>query len=126
MRTLLPIVVLFAACASQPGQPASAQLDPCDSALPQVGLVQGAGDVKAPKVIRKVDPQVPNFYGTQIVEVETIIDETGRVTGVCDVKGEPGLVTAVLSAVRQWSFEPATLDGKPVKVRFRITTQFHR
>jgi outer membrane biosynthesis protein TonB len=31
-----------------------------------------------------------------------------------------------MDAVRQWKYEPSTLDGKPVAVQLVVTVQFRR
>ena len=35
-----------------------------------------------------------------------------------------GLDQAAVDAIRQWTFEPATIDGKPVPVIFNLTIRF--
>jgi protein TonB len=54
-----------------------------------------------------------NIQGLIVIEAD--IDEFGRVTRVV-VRGkvDPELDAAALKAVKSWSFEPATLAGKPV------------
>ena len=133
MRVLLPIAILLAACAMPPPpapQPNWQTVEQCDSALPMLSGLDltretTEGGIKPPKIITRVSPIVPTFSGTQFVEVESVIDETGRVSNICRVSGEPKFVKSVVGAMRQWVFEPATLEGKPVKVRFRLTTRFH-
>ena len=52
-------------------------------------------------------------------------DEQGNVTNVEVLKGLPmGLAEAAVSAVKQWQFKPATLNGKPVAVYFNLTVNF--
>jgi len=133
MRVLLPIAVLLAACATQPApapEPNWKTVEQCDPSLPTLSgldLAHGTTEsgIKAPKIIKRVNPTVPPFSGTQFVEVESVIDETGHVSNICRVSGEPRFIEGVVGAMRQWVFEPATLDGKPIKVRFRLTTRFH-
>ncbi len=46
-------------------------------------------------------------------------------TGVQVMKPLPfGLDDAAVQAVRQWCFTPATLQGRPVPVYFRLTVHF--
>jgi hypothetical protein len=119
MRAVLLFSFVLAACASQPA-PAPPQwrtLEQCDPNLPVV---------TAPKIIKRVDPIVPPYTGTNWVRTESVIDENGRIAAVCRVSGDPALVESVLTAMRQWTFEPAIRDGKPVKVLFVLTTRFNQ
>ena len=59
------------------------------------------------------------------VILEATIDRTGRVTDVEVVKPLSfGLDESAVQAVRQWRFTPATLQGRPVPVYFRLTVHF--
>jgi TonB family protein len=90
-------------------------------------LVQGevtrpekiSGDLPAgTEVARKA-----RVWGNVIVAV--VIDENGNVISTRIVQGLPmGLNGKALDAVRTWKFKPATLKGKPVKVRYQVTVNF--
>ena len=59
------------------------------------------------------------------VILEAIIDKKGNVSSVRILKGLPmGLDTEAMAAVRDWTFEPAKLDGRPVSVYFTLTVNF--
>lgn len=59
------------------------------------------------------------------VILESIIDEQGDVTDVRVLQGLPmGLDQAAVEAVRTWKFQPATFEGKLVKVYFSLTVNF--
>lgn len=82
-----------------------------------------------PRPINKVEPiyteaaKREGIYGIVICEVN--INERGTVDDVRVLKPLPyGLDQAAVDALRQWTFEPATLDGKPVPVVFNITMNF--
>ena len=64
--------------------------------------------------------------GTQgVVIVEATIDRTGRVLEARVLRGLPfGLSESALSAVESWRFEPSTLNGKPINVRYRVVVNF--
>jgi TonB family protein len=88
------------------------------------------GKVSRPEIRHQVKPE-PNaearhhrgFSGTVILE--TIIDKTGKVTNVRVLRGQPmGLNESAMDAVKQWTFKPATLDGKPVRVFYVLTVNF--
>jgi TonB family protein len=54
-----------------------------------------------------------------------IIDRTGAVKSVAVLKPLPhGLAGAAIDAVKQWTFAPGTLNGKPVDVIFNLTVNF--
>jgi protein TonB len=63
---------------------------------------------------------------TGVVEVQSILDESGRIGPdfiVSDVLS-PVMKVAALEAIRQWRFKPATADGKPIKVYYTVTVNF--
>jgi TonB family protein len=87
------------------------------------------GDVKAPVVIRRVEPvytaEARQNRVSGIVIVEVVIDTTGRVRNVQILKPLPsGLDQAAVDAVKQWEFKPGTLNGSPVPVIFNLTVNF--
>jgi len=60
-----------------------------------------------------------------VVVVRATIDRAGRVTDARVEKGLGfGLDEASLDAVRRWTFEPATLRGRPVAVFYYLTVRF--
>ena len=87
------------------------------------------GDVKKPVKISDVQPQYTEIARKAriqgVVILQTIIDKNGNITDVKVLKNLPmGLGDAAVSAVRQWRYEPATLNGKPVAVYFNLTVNF--
>ena len=59
------------------------------------------------------------------VILKAIIDERGRVSNVQVLRGLPmGLDQAAVDAVQAWTFEPAKLAGRPVKVYYTLTVKF--
>jgi TonB family protein len=74
----------------------------------------GRTDIPAP--ISVVTPEVdPRFAGQQVT-LEFVVDTTGKPTSITSVT--PGLdaelVAQVTSAVEQWKFSPAKVNGTPV------------
>ena len=50
--------------------------------------------------------------------LEIVIDEQGRVTGLnLRISLHPIYDTLLLTAARDWKYQPATLNGRPVKFR---------
>ena len=93
------------------------------------GVLRVGGDVKAPVVLQRVDPVYPEEARkariSGIVILEAIIDHTGAVKDVTVLKPLPfGLSEAAVDAVKQWTFAPGTLNGKPVDVLFNLTMNF--
>lgn len=93
-------------------------------------LVVG-GDVKAPVLISRVDPEFPRvalqtgIKGT--VVIRCVIDRQGRIRNAEIVESaHPLLERAALAAVQKWRFHPGTLNGRPVDVIFQLTVNFNR
>jgi beta-lactamase regulating signal transducer with metallopeptidase domain len=113
-------------------------------------VLPGAPGVTFPRVTTQVKPKyTPDAMRAKLqgaVEVEMILAPDGtvskarvrpqpdgsagvvvwRVDGVVVDGGVPGaqLVEQALIAARQWTFEPATRDGKPVAVRVLMSLEF--
>jgi protein TonB len=58
------------------------------------------------------------------VQVQVLIDETGKVVSATAAGGHPLLQAAAVSAARQARFSPTLLSGQPVKVSGIITYNF--
>jgi len=86
------------------------------------------GDVKTAKLITSVHPVYPQLAKSQHVsgdvKVDALIGANGRVTTMKVVSGPTLLHQAAMDALRQWKYEPATLDGKPVPMHLTVTLQF--
>ena len=86
------------------------------------------GDVKQAELISKVPPLYPAMAKTQHVSgnvmVDALIDAKGRVTTMKVVSGPTLLRQAAMDALKQWKYQPATLDGKPVAMHLTVTLQF--
>lgn len=102
-------------------------------AIPEDGTVpqELAKDVERPKVLRQVKPEFPEGLREMRVagdiKVETILGEDGvpRHPLVLTLGNKmPAMKYVVLDSLREWRFEPARLEGKPVKVYYVITVNF--
>jgi periplasmic protein TonB len=86
------------------------------------------GDVKPAKMISSVPPVYPSLARSQHVsgnvKIDALIDVNGRVTSMKVISGPALLHQAATDALRQWKYQPATLDGKPVPMHLTITLQF--
>jgi protein TonB len=93
----------------------------------QTRIRQG-GNVTAAKLMNKVQPQYPplarqtRISGT--VRLHAIIGKNGAVEQLEVMSGHPLLVQAALDAVRQWKYQPTTLNGEPVEVDTTIDVIF--
>lgn len=90
-------------------------------------------EVSTPPVpLAKAMPAYPEDARKQGIEalvvVKFVVGEDGRVEDPKVLKGHPLFDEIVLAAVRAWTFTPATLDGRPVrmtrmvKIPFRLKT----
>lgn len=100
------------------------------------GVVGGTGDMpvldydQPPRAVKITKPQYPSdgqafvkkIEGT--VELEIIIDTTGRVARARVVRSIPLLDRAAVECVSQWVFQPAMKNGRPVATISRATVTF--
>jgi protein TonB len=63
-----------------------------------------------------------NVEGDVLVSAE--IDAAGNVVQAKAVSGPMFLQQAAVDAVRQWKYEPATLDARPSSTHINIKIQF--
>jgi len=87
-------------------------------------------EITDPEVIEKVNPKYPEEARKAkimgIVIIETVINENGTVDDIQVVESPNELLSeAAVEAVRQWTFEPALCDGRPVGVYYNVTLKFH-
>lgn len=96
---------------------------------PGLDVIDVSGNVQPPVRVYAPDPVYPEPARQARVEgvvvLQAIIDTLGRVADLKVLKGLPsGLTEAAVEAVSQWRFEPATLEGRPVAVRYLVTVSF--
>jgi len=107
----------------EPRKPPPAPGQPDEDGVYTVG-----GDVPLPKRVEDVRPTFPEAAQaaglTGVVIAEIVVDETGQVANAHLVQQIPLLEDAALAAVRQWKFNPAIVDGRPVPVRMTVSVNF--
>jgi len=84
--------------------------------------------VTAPRVTHQVAPDHPSegFRVAGTVLIGLIVSSKGEPTDIHVVHSlEKELDRAAMDAVKQWRFDPAIKDGKPVAVRLNIEIRFH-
>jgi protein TonB len=96
---------------------------------PQDEILRVTGAVKRPVPLSAQPPRYTELArraGIQgAVIIEAVIDEQGRVVNARILKGLPmGLDQEALATVRGWTFQPATLGDRPVKVFYSLTVHF--
>ncbi len=88
------------------------------------------GQVVAPVPLERPAPAYPDIArrlrAQGVVILEATIDRAGNVVDVRVLK-DPGfgLGEAALAAVREWRYQPATLNGRAVSVYLAVTVAFH-
>lgn len=100
-----------------------------DEEIPHLGSSPGGKTVMRPEKIGGPQPQYTTrarLAGVRgVIITEGVIDENGRITQLRLIKGlSPGLDLNTLITLCGWRFKPATVDGKPVKVYYSVTTSF--
>jgi TonB family protein len=86
------------------------------------------GDVKQAKLISSVPPAYPAMAKSQhisgAVTIDALIDANGRVTTMKVISGPTLLQGAAMDALKQWKYQPATLNGNAVPMHLTVTLQF--
>jgi len=105
-----------AAAATQPGnQPINQAAMLLTSSAKPAKLIKGG--VQYTEMARRV-------HAVGKVVMEIVINEQGRVERVKGVSGNPILVVSATQAMKDWIYEPATVDGRPTKVSTQVTVDF--
>ena len=105
--------------------PTQAQAQPATSTPSQIRI---GGDVQAAKLTHEVQPAYPRLakdahvMGT--VKLSATIASNGTVKDLHVVSGNPLLVQAAVNAVKQWTYQPTILNGKPVEVLTEVDVKF--
>ena len=106
-----------------PGGAGTGGLEP-GGAVPGIGL-----DVIPPRLTYKVEPayseeaRKAKYQGAMVLNVE--VNASGEVSDVKIVRSLGlGLDEKATEAVKQWKFQPAMKDGKPVAVQVEVETTF--
>lgn len=86
------------------------------------------GGVQPPKVLRRVDPVYPSSMHDMEIQgigiFEVVLNEQGRVCSIRVLRGLlPKIDQAIVEAIRQWTFRPASRNGKPVAVAYVVTVK---
>jgi protein TonB len=90
--------------------------------------VRVGGELKAPALIERVEPDYPllavRAQVQGVVILEAVVDRQGRVEDVRVLRSIPLLDQAAIAAVRQWRYSPLFLNGKPERFVLTVTVSF--
>lgn len=122
----------IAATAPPPAPPKPAA--PAPPAVPQPDpnriYTMSDADVTAPAIVRQEMPRLAPSMKTQAKDrgvIEVVIDELGRVAyAAIRASVHPMYDAELLSAARDWRYQPATMAGKPVRYRKMIQININR
>lgn len=99
-----------------------------NASQPAAPALPVGGDVKSAKLIGSVPPVYPalakNQHVSGDVRIDALIDATGHVTTMKIVSGPTLLHQAAMDALRQWKYQPASLNGSAVPMHLTVTIQF--
>lgn len=118
-------------------QLASTQTDPMESTVcsmtPQKyeslhpGVLHISDDVKQPVLVKRAEMDLSRLKKTKlalgVTIIMAVITDDGSVKDPCIIRAyQPDYDIAVLQAVKQWQYQPASKGGKPVAVFFTVTS----
>jgi protein TonB len=86
------------------------------------------GNVKPAQLLSPVAPAYPQLARNQRlsgdVKIDALIGENGHVSAMKVISGPALLHQAAMDALRQWKYQPATLNGQPMAMHLTVTVQF--
>jgi TonB family protein len=95
---------------------------------PVGSAASGAPEKSSSRLIHRVNPIYPEAARTQHIEGSVILNAhvlgDGSVGEIEIMAGDPLLAEAATRAVRQWKFQPYSVNGQPVERQERITVRF--
>jgi len=104
------------------------QYQPQEKKLQKTDPVRATGEIKGPKLIKKVEPVYPEEARKAGIEGIVILEATANKEGLVEdvkvLRSIPALDDAAIEAVKKWEYEPMIIDGEPHSVIFTITCNF--
>ena len=87
-----------------------------------------AGEIQETRLLHRVDPSYPPLAKEAriagLVQMSAVIGRDGAIQSLKVIRGHPLLVPAALEAVKQWTYQPTLLNGRPVEVQTQIDVNF--
>ena len=81
-----------------------------------------------PKLIKSVRavaaPEALQDFATGDVKLDAVVDATGRVKSMKALSGPASLRSAAMKALKEYRYEPAKRNGKPVAAHVTVTIKF--
>ncbi len=97
-------------------------------AVAVAGPVRVSAGVMAGQVLTKATPKYPQEAKdgkiSGAVVLKAVVDEAGLVKDLSVVSGPEALRQSSLDAVKQWTYKPYLLNGKPVAVETTVTVTY--
>ena len=94
-----------------------------------VAPVRVGGAISTPRLIHRVDPEYPPIAVNAMIEgmviLEATVDRNGAVSETRVLRSHSVLDQAAIDAVRQWRYEPLTLNGTPMPFILTVTVSFN-
>lgn len=97
-------------------------IEPVPAAITQQGLVPPKL-IKSEKAVASLDDL--RDFETGSVIIDAVVDTSGIVTAMNVVSGPPSLRGPALTALKDYRYIPATVNGKPVPAHVTVKIQFH-
>jgi len=102
---------------------------PLDLREPLVPIV---ADGKGPEPVRKIHAPQPGYprakaaaCSEEPIALHFVVAKSGRpIAPVFSGSADPVLAFSALETVREWRFEPATLDGEPVEALYNLLVNY--
>jgi periplasmic protein TonB len=92
-------------------------------------MVRIGGNLVAPKLVRKVNPEYPALAAqarvAAVLILEAEVDTHGQVQTVRVLRGQPLFDEAAVAAVKQWRYQPLLLNGVPTDFVLTVTLVFN-
>jgi len=87
-----------------------------------------APEVAEAHLIHRVDAVCPAFGKLARIQrdvvLRIVINNQGKVEEVYAVSGHPMLISSAIDTVRQWTYKPFLLHGKPVRTQTTVTVHY--
>jgi hypothetical protein len=97
-------------------------------AVVESGSAVAADDYVAPKLIYSVKPVSPpealRNYVTGNVNVDALVDVTGRVKSVTVISGPQKLRNTAIAEMQRYLYEPARKNGKPIVAHVQVSLKY--
>jgi protein TonB len=94
----------------------------------RVEPVRVGGEISAPRLVHRVEPEYPPIAVSALIEgmviLEATVDKTGAVRDARVLRSHGVLDEAAVRAVEQWRYEPLLLNGMPTPFVLTVTVSF--